>query len=157
MKKVGFPPHVAGGVEFAASSSRQFLPPVMGAAAFIMVEFTAIPFFEIIKSALIPALRDYVGILFMYHFDANKHNISGIVRSEMTSASKLLLSQGYLIIPILILLYFIVVARASINASAFYSIIAMIIIAFFAYRSKESMGRTIIFAAILLALTFSMQ
>ncbi|CEA01548.1 DctM-like transporters [Jeotgalicoccus saudimassiliensis] len=157
MKRVGFPPHVAGGVEVAASSSGQFLPPVMGAAAFIMVEFTGIPYFEIIKSALIPALLAYVGILFMVHFEANKHNISGIDRSEMSSARKLLLSQGYLIVPILILLYFLVVERASVNASAFYSIIAMIIIAFFAYRFKTSMGRTLIFAAILLGITFSMQ
>ncbi len=157
MKKVGFPPHVAGGVEVAASSSGQFLPPVMGAAAFIMVEFTGIPYFEIIKSALIPALLAYVGILFMVHFEANKHNISGIDRSEMKSARKLLIGQGYLIVPILILLYFLVVERASVNASAFYSIIAMIVIAFFAYRFKTSMGRTIIFAAILLGITFSMQ
>ena len=93
----------------------------------------------------------------MVHFEANKHNISGIDRSEMTSARKLLISHGYLIVPILILLYFLVIERASVNASAFYSIIAMIIIAFFAYRFKTSMGRTIIFAAILLAITFSMQ
>src|SRR5699024_10353044 len=102
MKKVGIPPHVAGGIEVGALSSGQLLPTEMGAAAFIMVEFTGIPYFEIIKSALIPALLAYVGISFMVHFEANKHNISGIDRSEMTSARKLLLSQGYLIIPILI-------------------------------------------------------
>src|SRR5699024_11670675 len=118
-------PYVAGGVEVAESSSVQFLPPVMGAASFIIVEFTGIPFFEIIKSALIPALLAYVGILFMVHFEANKHNISGIDRSEMTSARKLLISHGYLIVPILILLYFLVLERASVDASAVYSIIAM--------------------------------
>ncbi|MBY8911016.1 TRAP transporter large permease subunit, partial [Salinicoccus roseus] len=83
MKKVGFPPHVAGGIEVAASSSGQFLPPVMGAAAFIMVEFTGIPYYEIIKSAFIPALLAYVGILFMVHFEASKHGISGMEKSEM--------------------------------------------------------------------------
>lgn len=157
MKKVGFPPHIAGGVEVAASSSGQFLPPVMGAAAFIMVEFTGIPYFEIIKSAFIPAILAYVGILFMVHFEASKKNISGIEKSEMASGRNLLLRQGYLIVPILILLYFLVIERASVNASAFYSIIAMIIIAFFAYRFKASMARTLLFAAILLGITFSMQ
>lgn len=157
MKKVGFPPHIAGGVEVAASSSGQFLPPVMGAAAFIMVEFTGIPYFEIIKSAFIPAILAYVGILFMVHFEASKKNISGIEKSEMASGRNLLLRQGYLIVPILILLYFLVIERASVNASAFYSIIAMIIIAFFAYRFKASMARTLLFAAILLGITFSIQ
>ncbi|WP_411843356.1 TRAP transporter permease [Salinicoccus sp. HZC-1] len=157
MKKVGFPPHVAGGVEVAASSSGQFLPPVMGAAAFIMVEFTGIPYFEIIKSAFIPAILAYVGILFMVHFEASKKNISGIDKSEMASGRDLLLRQGYLIVPILILLYFLVVERSSVNASAFYSIIAMIIIAFFTYRFKASMARTLLFAAILLGVTFFMQ
>ncbi|MHC0551171.1 TRAP transporter permease [Salinicoccus sp. CNSTN-B1] len=157
MKKVGFPSHVAGGVEVAASSSGQFLPPVMGAAAFIMVEFTGIPYYEIIKSAFIPAILAYVGILFMVHFEAGKHNISGMERSEMSSARKLLMKQGYMLVPILILLYYLVIERASVNASAFYTIIAMIVIALFTYRFKERLGRTILYAAILLALTFAMQ
>lgn len=157
MKKVGFPPHVAGGIEVAASSSGQFLPPVMGAAAFIMVEFTGIPYYEIIKSAFIPALLAYVGILFMVHFEASKHGIAGMERSEMTSARKLLMTQGYMLVPILILLYYLVIERSSVNASAFYSIIAMIIIALFTYRFKERLGRTILYAAILLAITFAMQ
>ena len=157
MKKVGFKPHIAGGVEVAASSSGQFLPPIMGAAAFIMVEFTGIPYYEIITSAFIPAILAYVGILFMVHFEASKHGISGIGKSEMASGRKLLVNQGYLLVPIFILIYYLVVQQASVNASAFYSIIAMIVIAFFAYRFKQSIGRTIIFAAILLAVTFAMQ
>ncbi|MCG7331504.1 TRAP transporter permease [Salinicoccus roseus] len=157
MKKVGFPPHVAGGIEVAASSSGQFLPPVMGAAAFIMVEFTGIPYYEIIKSAFIPALLAYVGILFMVHFEASKHGISGMEKSEMKSARKLIMTQGYMLVPILILLYYLVIERSSVNASAFYSIIAMIVIALFTYRFKERLGRTILYAAILLAATFAMQ
>lgn len=157
MKKVGFPPHVAGGVEVAASSSGQFLPPVMGAAAFIMVEFTGIPYYEIIKSAFIPALLAYVGILFMVHFEASKHGISGMEKSEMKSARKLIMTQGYMLVPILILLYYLVIERASVNASAFYSILAMIVIALFTYRFKERLGRAILYAAILLAATFAMQ
>lgn len=157
MKKVGYPPHVAGGVEVASSSSGQFLPPVMGAAAFIMVEFTGIPYYEIIKSAFIPALLAYVGILFMVHFEASKRNISGMDKSEMASGKKLLISQGYLIIPIFILLYYLVIERTSVNAAAFYSIIAMIAIAFFAYQFKKGLGRTLLYAAIVLAVTLSMQ
>ncbi len=157
MKKVGYPPHVSGGVEVASSSSGQFLPPVMGAAAFIMVEFTGIPYYEIITSAFIPALLAYVGILFMVHFEASKRNIKGIDRSEMSSGRKLLINQGYLMIPVFILLYYLVIERTSVNAAAFYSITAMIVIALFAYQFKKSLGRGLLYAAILLAVTLSMQ
>ncbi len=62
MKKMGFTPEVAGGVEVAASTNGQFLPPIMGAAAFIMIEFTGLPYVEIIRAAFIPAILSYVAI-----------------------------------------------------------------------------------------------
>ena len=91
MKKVGFKPHVSSGIEVAASSSGQFLPPIMGAAAFLMIEYTNIPYVEIIKSALIPAILSYVAILVMVHFEASKNNIRGLHKNELVSARKLLL------------------------------------------------------------------
>lgn len=157
MKRVGFRPETAGGIEVAASSGGQFLPPVMGAAAFIMVEMTGIPYYEIIQAAAIPALLTYFGILFMVHFEALKYGIDGIPKSETTPARTLLIRQGFLIFPILVLLYFLVVERASVNASGFYSITVMIVIAFFTYRFRKSFARTAIWGAILLALAFSMQ
>lgn len=157
MKRVGFRPETAGGIEVAASSGGQFLPPVMGAAAFIMVEMTGIPYYEIIQAAAIPALLTYFGILFMVHFEALKYGIDGIPKSETVSARKLLIRQGFLIFPILVLLYFLVVERASVNASGFYSITVMIVIAFLTYRFRKNFARTAIWGAILLALAFSMQ
>ncbi|PKR76541.1 hypothetical protein CEY16_14365 [Halalkalibacillus sediminis] len=157
MKKVGFKPHVAGGVEVAASSSGQFLPPIMGAAAFIMVELTGIPYYEIIQSAIIPAILCYVGILFMVHFEASKNNITGMDKSELVKGRRLLLQQGYLLIPIFVLLYFLVIERVSVNNSAFFSIVILLVIATFAHRFKESMGRALLFAAILLAAALAFQ
>ncbi|MGM8216132.1 TRAP transporter permease [Bacillaceae bacterium W0354] len=157
MKRVGFKPHVAGGVEVAASSSGQFLPPIMGAAAFIMVEFTGIPYYQIIQSAIVPAVLCYVGILFMVHFEASKNNISGMKKEELASGRKLLIQQGYLIIPILVLLYFLVVKRVSVNNSAFFSIVILLVIAFFAHRFKESLGRALVYAAGLFAITIGIQ
>lgn len=157
MKRVGFRPETAGGIEVAASSGGQFLPPVMGAAAFIMVEMTGIPYYEIIQAAAIPALLTYFGILFMVHFEALKYGIDGIPKSETVSARKLLIRQGFLIFPILVLLYFLVVERASVNASGFYSITVMIVIAFLTYRFRKNFARTAIWGAILLVLAFSMQ
>ncbi|GEL77807.1 TRAP transporter permease [Tenuibacillus multivorans] len=157
MKKVGFKPHVAGGVEVAASSSGQFLPPIMGAAAFIMVELTSIPYYEIIQSAIIPAILCYVGILFMVHFEASKNGIKGMDRSELVKGRRLLMQQGYLLIPIFVLLYFLVIERVSVNNSAFFSITILLVIALFAHRFKESVGRAFVFAAILLGLAYSIQ
>lgn len=157
MKRVGFRPQTAGGIEVAASSGGQFLPPVMGAAAFIMVEMTGIPYYEIIQAAAIPALLTYFGILFMVHFEALKFGIQGIPKEETIPARKLLIRQGFLIFPILVLLYFLVIERASVNASGFYSIVVMIIIAFFTYRFRKNFAKAAIWGAIILALTFSMQ
>ncbi len=157
MKKVGFKPHVAGGVEVAASSSGQILPPVMGAAAFIMVEFTGIPYYEIITSAFIPAVLAYVGILFMVHFEASKNGIQGIPKSELPKGRQLLVRQGYLIFPILVLLYYLVVERVSVNNSAFYSIVVLLAMAFFAHRFKASLGRSLLYAAGLIAVVYGFQ
>lgn len=157
MKRVGFKPHVAGGIEVAASSSGQFLPPIMGAAAFIMVEFTGIPYYEIIKSAFIPAILCYVAILFMVHFEASKNNIRGMNKNELVSGRKLIIQQGYLLIPIFVLLYFLVYERVSVNNSAFFAIVTLLVIAFFAHRFKERIGKSLIYAAALLGITYAIQ
>ncbi|MDX8047319.1 TRAP transporter permease [Gracilibacillus sp. S3-1-1] len=157
MKRVGFKPHVAGGVEVAASSSGQFLPPIMGAAAFIMVEFTGIPYYQIIQSAIIPAVLAYVGILFMVHFEASKHGITGMDRSELVSGRKLLIQQGYLLIPIIALLYYLVYVRVSVNNSAFFSIIVLLVLAIFVQRFKDNMGRTAIIGAAVIVAALLLQ
>ncbi|MED4018291.1 TRAP transporter permease [Sutcliffiella cohnii] len=156
MKRVGFKPHVAGGIEVAASSSGQFLPPIMGAAAFLMIEYTNIPYAEIIKSAFIPAILSYVAILLMVHFEASRNNISGLKKSELVSARKTFLQQGYLMFPIGVLLYFLI-GGSTVPASAFFSIIVILALAFFAHRFKERVGRSLIFAAILVGFAFSLK
>ncbi|MDQ0252852.1 TRAP transporter 4TM/12TM fusion protein [Evansella vedderi] len=157
MKRVGFKPHVAGGVEVAASSSGQFLPPIMGAAAFIMVEMTGIPYVDIIKSALIPAILCYVAILFMVHFEASKNNIRGMDKSELVSGKKLLVQQGYLIVPVLVLIYFLVFQGRSVFFAAFFAIMLLLVLAFFAHKFKERIGRSLIYAGVLFAIAFGME
>lgn len=85
----------------AASSSGQLLPPVMGAAAFIMADFTGIPYLDIVKSAAIPALLSYTAILFMVHLEASKHNLTGIPRKELVSPFRVFAGRGYLLLPII--------------------------------------------------------
>ncbi|PYZ92684.1 hypothetical protein CR194_13565 [Salipaludibacillus keqinensis] len=156
MKRVGFRPHVAGGIEVAASSSGQFLPPVMGAAAFLMIEYTGISYVEIIRSAMIPAILSYVAILLMVHFEASRHNIQGLKKSELVSARKLLLQQGYLILPVFVLIYFLV-QRFTVPNAAFFAIVVILILAVFAHGFKEKMARSLLYAGALMAFAFSLQ
>jgi TRAP transporter 4TM/12TM fusion protein len=122
MKRVGFRPESAGGVETAASTTGQFVPPVMGAAAFVMVEMTGIPYVEIIQAALLPAILDLAGIIFCVHIHALKWKIRGLPRAELPPFLPTLFSQIYLLIPILGLITMLVGLRYTPTTSAFWSI-----------------------------------
>src|SRR5699024_4556399 len=139
MKKTGFRPKVAGGVEVAASSSGQLLPPVMGAAAFIMADFTGISYLEIVKSAAIPALLSYTAILFMVHLEASKHNLLGIPRKELVSPFKIFAGRGYLLLPIIAIIVLLIMRLTPILAS-FMAIVGTITIALFSYRMQKNFG-----------------
>lgn len=128
MKRVGFRPESAGGVETAASTTGQFVPPVMGAAAFVMVEITGIPYVQIIQAALLPALLDLAGIIFCVHMHALKHKIHGLPRNELPPFFPTLLSQIYLLIPIIGLILMLTVLRYTPTMAAFWAIpIALLI------------------------------
>ncbi len=122
MKQVGFRPASAGGVETAASTTGQFVPPVMGAAAFVMVEMTGIPYVQIIQAALLPAILDLAGIIFCVHMHALKWKIRGIPRAELPPFLPTLLSQFYLLLPIIGLIVMLVVVRFTPTMSAFWAI-----------------------------------
>lgn len=83
MKRVGYKPHVAAAVETAASVDGQIMPPVMGAAAFLMVEYVGIPYTQIIKHAALPALMSYIALFYIVHLEACKADIRGIARENM--------------------------------------------------------------------------
>ncbi|SFA96669.1 TRAP transporter, 4TM/12TM fusion protein [Lentibacillus halodurans] len=139
MKKTGFRPKVAGGIEVAASSSGQLLPPVMGAAAFIMADFTGIPYLDIVKSAAIPALLSYTAILFMVHLEASKYNLLGIPRKDLVSPLKIFAGRGYLLLPIIAIIVLLVMRLTPILAS-FMAIVGAITIALFSYRMQKNFG-----------------
>lgn len=122
MKRVGFRPESAGGVETAASTTGQFVPPVMGAAAFVMVEITGIPYVQIIQAALLPAILDLAGIIFCVHMHALKHRIHGLPREELPPFWATLLSQIYLLVPIIGLILMLTVLRYTPTMSAFWAI-----------------------------------
>jgi|Deesub1362A_J573_1020465.scaffolds.fasta_scaffold00080_9 TRAP transporter 4TM/12TM fusion protein len=135
MKRVGFKPHVAGGVEVAASSSGQLMPPIMGAAAFIMVEYTGIPYLEIIKAAAIPCILSYCAILFMVHLEAVKAGIKGLPREELPPVKRILLERGYLLLPFFVLIYMMVIGFTPLKAG-YYTILFTIGLAILANLLK---------------------
>ncbi|GAA0316447.1 TRAP transporter permease [Bacillus carboniphilus] len=127
MKKIGYHKNFAGAVESAASVGGQILPPIMGAAAFIMAENLGVPYTKIILAGIIPALLFYIGILLQVHFRASKRGLTGIPKSELPSVKEVLAERGHLLIPMFILLYLLFSGKTPFYA-AFWSILATVII-----------------------------
>jgi TRAP transporter 4TM/12TM fusion protein len=125
MKKIGYDNEFAGAVEAAASCGGQILPPVMGAAAFIMAEYLGISYITIAISAVIPALLYYLGVIVMIHLRASKNGLEGIPKDQLPKVYEVIKERGYLFIPLAVLLYFLLSGRTPINA-AFYSIMTTI-------------------------------
>lgn len=128
MKKTGYKPYFAGAVEAAASTGGQIMPPVMGAAAFIMAEFTGIPYVKIIIAAAIPALLYYFAVGVMVHLEACKLGIKGLSKDKLPKVGKLLLKNGYLLIPLFVIVYFLIAGYTPLG-SAFRAIVISIFIA----------------------------
>ncbi|MFU8768369.1 MAG: TRAP transporter permease, partial [Desulfotignum sp.] len=129
MKKVGFKPHTAGAVEVAASTNGQLMPPIMGAAAFIMAEIIGIPYVEVVKAAFIPALLSYFAIFSIVHLEAVKENIRGLTKDEIPPMVKTFLSGAHFLLPLAILIWLLLVVRWTPTTAASWSILIAAIVA----------------------------
>ncbi|MFC1798459.1 TRAP transporter permease [Thermodesulfobacteriota bacterium] len=105
MKKSGYSDTFAAGVEAVASSGGQLTPPIMGAAAFLMVEFIGVPYLEVIKASLIPAILYFVAVFAMVDLEARRLRLSGIQGGSSSAVISLLFKRGYLLIPVVVMLY----------------------------------------------------
>jgi TRAP transporter 4TM/12TM fusion protein len=105
MKRSGFAPHFAAGVEAVASTGGQIMPPIMGAAAFVMAEFMGVGYGQVIIWALIPAVLYYLACFCAVHFEAKRRGLVGVPRSELPRMKTVLSERGHLFIPVLIILY----------------------------------------------------
>lgn len=103
MKKMGYRPEFAAAVEAAASTGGQIMPPIMGAAAFLMSEMTGIPYSNIIIAAIIPAFLYFTGIMIMVHLEAKRYGLKGLPPEEIPNFFRLMLSYWYLLIPLVVL------------------------------------------------------
>jgi TRAP transporter 4TM/12TM fusion protein len=104
MKKTGFRPPFAAAVEASASTGGQIMPPIMGAAAFVMAEYLAVSYFQVTVWAWIPALLFYVALFFAVHFEAKRVGLHGVPRSELPRLGAVMRERGHLFIPILLVL-----------------------------------------------------
>jgi TRAP transporter 4TM/12TM fusion protein len=104
MKRTGFRPAFAAAVESVASTGGQLMPPIMGAAAFVMAEFLAVPYAQITVWAILPAFLYYLAVFSAVHFEAKRHKLAGVPASELPRFGDVMLTRGHLFVPILIVL-----------------------------------------------------
>ncbi len=129
MKKVGFKSHVAGAVEVAASTNGQLMPPIMGAAAFIMAEMIGISYFAVVKAAFIPAILSYTAIFSIVHIEAIKDNIRGLTREETPPLVKTILGGLHFLVPLFALCYLLLILFWTPTTSAAWAILVGMLVA----------------------------
>lgn len=127
MRKVGYSRNFAGGVEAAASTGGQILPPVMGAGAFLIAEFTGIPYVTIVLVSIVPALMYFMAVYWLVDFEAVKKELRGIPKEDLPDWRHVLKSGWYFVIP-LVVLFTLIIQRYSPAFAAFWSILSIIVI-----------------------------
>ncbi|KYO64135.1 TRAP transporter permease [Thermovenabulum gondwanense] len=138
MKRLGYKPEFAGAVEATASTGGQLMPPIMGAAAFLMAEFTKIPYSRIIGAAAIPALLYYFGVWTGVHLEAKRLGLRGLSKEELPKFREIILERGHLIIPLIAIVYLLVTGFTPMKA-ALYAIFLSIISAMLRKNTRISL------------------
>ncbi|MDB4227175.1 TRAP transporter fused permease subunit, partial [Candidatus Pelagibacter sp.] len=128
MKKTGFSKEKAGAIEVSSSVNGQLMPPVMGAAAFVMASFLGVTYFEVVKHAFLPAIISYVALFYISHLEALKLNLKGMDDVDIPNLKKTFLSGLHFLIPIFVLVYMLVYLRFTASYSIFFATIALIIV-----------------------------
>ena len=128
MRRIGMPSVKAGAIEVAASTNGQVMPPIMGAAAFIIAEFIGISYFDVIVAAAIPAALSYIALLYISHLEAQKLGLAGLPRAEIPPLRETFLGGLHHLIPIVILVYLLIFERWSAHSAVFYSILSLMVI-----------------------------
>ena len=145
MKRAGFPPHIAGAVEAAASTGAAIMPPVMGAGAFVMSEMTGIPYLEIIKVAAIPGILFFASVGVMIYFESKKLGLRGLPAEELPRSHDVWRRGWYLLLPIAVLIA-VMVSGYSPQMAVFYGIISTVVVSWF--RKETRMGPAQIWLAL---------
>jgi len=128
MKKTGFSKEKAGAIEVSSSVNGQIMPPVMGAAAFVMASFIGVTYFEVVKHAFLPAIISYIALFYISHLEALKLGLKGMEDSDVPNLKKTFLSGLHFLIPIFVLIYMLVFLRFTASYSIFYATITLILV-----------------------------
>lgn len=140
MKKLGYKGEFAGAVEAAASTGGQIMPPIMGAAAFLMAESLGLPYITIVKAAIVPAILYFTGIFITVHLEAKKLGLKGLPKDQLPRFMPLLLKKGYMILPLVVIIYFLCAGKTAVFA-ALMGIIACVLVGFGVSVSDLAHGR----------------
>ncbi len=130
MKKTGYKPEFAAAAEAAASTGGQIMPPIMGAAAFLLAENISVPYSNIIVRAILPAVLYFAGVFIAVHLEAKKEGLRGLSKEELPRFLPLL-KQSYLLLPLILLVYLVGTSQKSIQYAAALAIVAVIVVSLF--------------------------
>jgi len=136
MKKIGYKPEFAAAVEAVASTGGQILPPIMGAAAFIMAQFLGISYARVILAATVPAILYYYSLYLSVHFEAKRLGLKGMLSKDIPKTIDVFKTEGYFLVPIIVILAMLIKNYSAVYA-AFGGIISMIIVSFFGKKETH--------------------
>ncbi len=128
MKKTGFSKEKAGAIEVSSSVNGQIMPPVMGAAAFVMASFIGVTYFEVVKHAFLPAIISYIALFYISHLEALKLNLKGMDDNDIPKLKKTFFEGIHFLVPIFVLIYLLVYMRLTASYSIFFATITLIIV-----------------------------
>ncbi len=126
MKKLGYRPEFAAAVEASASTGGQLMPPIMGAAAFLMAEFIGVPYLQIVKSAVIPAILYFTGVFIVVHLEAKKTGLRGLPRERMPRFWRIMRERGQLFLPLVAIIYLLVEGSTPMKAALWGLVVAVL-------------------------------
>ena len=127
MKKLGYRKEFAGAVEAASSTGGQLMPPVMGAAAFLMAEFVGVPYIEVVEAAIIPAVLYFAGVWLGVHLEAKRTNLKGIPRDQLPKAWVIFKERGHLAIPLIVIVYLLVTGYTPMRAALVAIVLSIVV------------------------------
>jgi len=142
MKKLGYSPEYAAGVEATASTGGQIMPPIMGAAAFIMAELLNVSYLTIVKAAIVPASLYFFALFVGVHLEAKKRGLKGMSKEQLPILKNVLMKRGHLVLPIIVITVLLINGFTPLYA-AFYGIIATIFISYFRKETRLTPKRII--------------
>ena len=135
MKKTGYKPEFAGAVEAAASTGGQIMPPIMGAAAFLLAEYMKVPYATVAVKAILPAVLYFTGIFIAVHLEAKKLGLKGIPMSELPKWRDLV-TQIYLLAPLVLLVWLVSAGTTTMQRAAVFSILAAVLVGFLNHKER---------------------